>query len=203
MRIYGIILAAGTSSRMGEPKQLLQLGKKPILEHVMNLAKSEDFTKIITVIGYQAERIKNTIWNNEPRLSWVVNEHYLSGISTSINAGIKEIDEPKVNIMVFLGDLPFITTATVHTIFQEGYDQLIETNKPFVIQPTYKGIPGHPVFFGNLDKNWFTKLKGDKGARTLMKNINHHSVIAVKDSGIIFDLDTPEEYEVGKSIFKK
>lgn len=200
--ICAIILAAGTSSRMGKPKQLLQLNGKPLLEHVIGMAVSADFSEIITVIGCEAINIQRAITIDDQRFRWAVNEEYLSGQGSSLKTGISQVGEQHSGIMVFLGDLPFIENTTVQKIYQAGKAMLREYDKSFVIQPEYGGITGHPVFFGHPDKKVFMELQGDRGAKAIMKKIPIRQSIPVDDSGILFDIDTPDAYHEAISLNK-
>lgn len=202
MNIYSIILAAGSSSRMGEPKQLLQLGEKTILEHVIELTITIEFSNIVAVIGNEEDRIRNQISIEDPRFIWAVNEEYNHGQSTSIQAGIRTIDEEYVHVMIFLGDLPFIKKETAGCIYRAGLEKLNGDKKPFIVQPIYKGMPGHPVFFGNMPSRCFDLLAGDKGAKILMKSISSHHKIEVDDKGILFDIDTPRDYMEATQMIK-
>lgn len=199
--ISAIILAAGTSSRMGRLKQILALGDSTILEHVIVKTLEERFSEIITVIGYEASTVKKAISVRDPRFRWVVNGGYGSGQSTSLKLGIENLPENDASFMVFLGDLPFISAATIHSIYASGKDRGKVTSEPFIIQPEYKGIAGHPVFFGNISNHFFSSLKGDRGAKSIMKKVKDHRRLAVDDRGILFDVDTPEDYVKAKRFF--
>ncbi|MBY0123726.1 NTP transferase domain-containing protein [Bacillus sp. S/N-304-OC-R1] len=200
--ICAIILAAGTSSRMGMPKQLLQLNGKPLLEHAIGMAVSAEFSEIITVVGCEATNIQRAITVNDPRFRWVVNEEYLSGQGSSLKTGISQVGEQHSGMMVFLGDLPFIENRTIQSIYQAGKEMLKEYDTSFVIQPEYNGITGHPVFFGHPDKKVFMELKGDRGAKIIMNKISMRQSIPVDDSGILFDIDTPDVYHEAISLNK-
>ncbi|WP_185150648.1 nucleotidyltransferase family protein [Cytobacillus dafuensis] len=200
--ICAIILAAGTSTRMGQPKQLLLLKERPLLEHVIRVAASVDFSEIITVIGCEAVNIQKAITIDDPRFRWVVNEDYLLGQSSSLKTGISNIGKQHAGIMVFLGDLPFIAKNTVQSIYQIGADMLLEGEKSFIVQPEYKGTPGHPVFFGQFDRNLFMQLKGDRGAKAIMNHFSHRKLVSVEDEGIVLDIDTQGDYKKIKNLNK-
>jgi molybdenum cofactor cytidylyltransferase len=199
--ISAIILAAGTSSRMGKMKQILALGDQTILEHVIHRTLVEDFSEVIVVVGHEAKAIRNAISIDNQRFRWVENEAYLSGQSTSLKLGIESLQEQQSNIMVFLGDLPFISAETIRLIYKTGMDKMKETDEAYTIRPTYKGISGHPVFFGNRNRDLFTQLHGDKGAKLIMDKIPNHIRLEVEDRGVLFDVDTPEDYAEAKRIF--
>ncbi|WNS74946.1 nucleotidyltransferase family protein [Bacillus sp. DTU_2020_1000418_1_SI_GHA_SEK_038] len=200
--ICAIILAAGTSSRMGQPKQLLELKGRPLLEHVIRSASTANFSEIITVIGCEADKIQKTISIKDPRFRWVVNKDYLSGQGSSLKTGIAKAGSQHSGVMVFLGDLPFISQSTVQTIFQIGKDMLKNQDESFVIRPEFNGMTGHPVFFGHLDRNLFMQIQGDQGAKAIISKISTRQSISVEDSGILFDVDTPEVYEKARNLNK-
>lgn len=192
--VGAIVLAAGTSSRMGRMKQLLPLKGRPLLRHVIDKVLKEEFSEVVTVIGFQAEKIKEEIQIIDERFRWIVNENYLSGQSSSLKSGVVSLNEKTAGMMVFLGDLPFCSQETIHEIYQTGYELLKTHPTSFVVQPVLYGKAGHPVFFGHVNKNFFNKLEGDRGAKIIMKQIPYHKRISVTDEGILFDIDTPVEY---------
>lgn len=193
-----VILAAGSSSRMGELKQTLELGSSTLLEHVIHLALHEDFAEVITVIGNEAEVIKDTIHIEDSRFRWVMNEDYLSGQSTSLKVGAANVYESNRHAMVFLGDTPFITSETIRKILQVAEEKFTGSTESFVIRPVYHGTAGHPVFFGNIDKSLFTQLHGDTGAKSLFAKFADYVQVEVEDDGVLFDVDTKEEYVKAK-----
>jgi molybdenum cofactor cytidylyltransferase len=98
--------------------------------------------------------------------------------------------------MVFLGDQPLISDETIRLVFQRGLDQCCQMpDQPFVIRPCFQGISGHPVFIGNFRIIDFTGIEGDQGTKQIIQNIRHSFLIPVEASGILFDIDLPEEYE--------
>lgn len=196
--ISAIILAAGTSTRMGEPKQLLKLKERPLLEHAIRTAASVNFSEIITVIGYEASLMQTSIIIDDPRFRWVMNEDYLSGQASSLKVGFSHVEKDAAGVMVFLADLPFISQNTVHSIYQTGIELLNKITESFIVQPKYKGVTGHPAFFGNPNREMFMKLQGDRGAKPLIHTIAHRQILPVDDPGILFDIDTPKAYEEAK-----
>ena len=201
-QISCIILAAGTARRMGKPKQLLPLGNTSILERVIHQTLKESFSEIITVIGHKASVIKQEIIIHDPRFRWVKNEHYLTGQSSSLKVGINHIASDNSSFMVFLGDLPFISNETIQEVLETGVHMEKKTNDPFMIRPTYQGVAGHPVFFGNMDENFFNKLDGDQGAKVMIKEIDCQVYLDVTDEGIIKDIDTPDDYEFARQMIE-
>ena len=85
------------------------------------------------MIGHEAKAIKKVILIDNQRFRWVENEAYLSGQSTSLKVGIESLQEQQSNIMVFLGDLPFISAETIRLIYKTGMDKMKETDEGFSI----------------------------------------------------------------------
>ncbi|MHA6261326.1 nucleotidyltransferase family protein [Sporosarcina sp. CAU 1771] len=196
--ISALILAAGTSSRMGEPKQLLRLGDSLLLEHTIYRLLNERFAEVLAVIGHQAEEIRTRVQIDNTSFKWIENKDYLTGQSSSLKKGVEYLKEDHSNAMVFLSDLPFISEETVDLIYKAGKIQMNKSETPFVIRPTYKNVPGHPVFFGNINQNLFAELEGDTGGKSIMNRIPNRILIKVEDSGILFDIDTPDDYTKAK-----
>lgn len=193
--VSAVILAAGTSSRMGKPKQLLDWNGQPLLSHVIGKVLLHPFSEVIAVIGHEADRIKDLIRIEDSRFRWVVNKQYSSGQASSLKAGLLNVRSKCPNVMIFLGDLPFITQKTVRAVFHEGLDLLTNCHTTFAIQPVYENRKGHPVFFGRVDYDLFAALDGDQGGKALMNRIAEKKALYVDDPGIVKDLDTLDEYK--------
>lgn len=202
-QVCAIILAAGRASRMGQVKQLLRLGNKTILEHVVHRTLQEDFAEIYTVIGHEALQIQQTILVDDSHFNWLVNENYLAGQSSSLKLAIQQINKKYNHIIVFLGDLPFIKRETIRAVYEAGVKLINENEEPFVIRPTYEGNLGHPVFMGNISQSLFMEMTGDSGAISIMNKIKCKKKIEVEDRGVILDIDTPRDYKYALDILEE
>ncbi|MDY0393794.1 nucleotidyltransferase family protein [Virgibacillus halophilus] len=167
--IHAIILAAGTSRRMGKPKQLLPFGDNSLLETVIRLVNKWDFSEVLTVIGREAEIIQKEIIVNDPSFRWIINSSFTNGQSDSLKKAMEQIERTPLNAMIFLGDLPLLKEETIQKVLNAGKEKLVQTSKPFVVRPKMKGKVGHPVFFGNAESEWFQQLHGDQGAKPIIK----------------------------------
>jgi molybdenum cofactor cytidylyltransferase len=194
--IGAIILAAGTSTRMGKAKQLLQINKKAMLEHCIQKCLDFPFQKILVIIGHQANEVKQAIQLKDERVQWIINEDYRKGQSSSFQIAVKEMSKECPSFLVFLGDQPLIRKQTIGRIIQYGNELLQELNSkdPFVIQPFYKEVQGHPVFFGNLEKDALSMVQGDMGAKKLIAQSKRRLELDLNDPFVVFDIDTPDDY---------
>ncbi len=195
-----MILAAGSSTRMGTAKQLLQLDGKCMLEHVIRNVVAQSFEKVMIVIGHKADDIMERISIPSSHCSWIINHKYHLGQSTSFLTAMENIDSTFRSAMFFLGDQPFLKAETIKTVFEEGYKKEKRMTSPFVIRPFYENQPGHPVFWGNVKALDLSTLSGDKGGKGLLSSVKKHC-LHIDDPNILFDIDTLADYQ--KALMKK
>jgi molybdenum cofactor cytidylyltransferase len=186
--ISAIILAAGTSSRMGQAKQLLPLGSSTVLAQTIEHARAAG----VDEVGSSAEPIRHQL---SPSLlagvKVVVNQSYQQGMASSLHAGLSALDPRSAATLIILGDQPFTLPQTLDQIIQAYRD----SGAPIVI-PTCQGTRGNPVL---LDRSVFSEamaLEGDVGCRAIFgKHLEEIVNVEVEDRGILLDLDDREDYE--------
>ena len=187
--ISAILLAAGESKRMGKPKQLMPWGKSTILVQAIDNLKSSTVDEIIVVLGYKAEEIAKTITTKPVKIA--INPDYKQGMSTAIIAGLKLVSSQPQAVMLALGDQPLVDSQTINRLIDEFYNH----DKGIVI-PTYQGKRGHPVIFAIKYKPELLELKGDIGAREIIKNHPGDTLeVAVDSESVISDIDTRSDYQ--------
>lgn len=185
-----IILAAGASTRMGSPKQLLPYQDNTLLQHSINVALADSFTPVIVVVGAKILDILPVI--NNYHITIVENREWQEGLGSSVRIGISTLMDqtPLIeNAILMLCDQPFVTAELLR--------QLVETKAAThkkIVACTYKNTAGVPVLF---DKSFFSELlqlKGQDGAKKLL--IQHSAEVATVPfpEGAI-DIDTPEDYD--------
>jgi molybdenum cofactor cytidylyltransferase len=194
-RIAAVILASGISKRMGTTKQLLPFHGVPLLEYLIQKLIPFPFYKIYAIIGHNAQEIMGTIEIVEPRFDWVLNNQYQEGKSAALKKAVKSLDKAD-GMMVFLADQPLILAATIGDIWNVVEMRLMEQESKFVVQPSFSGKMGHPVFFAKELFPFFDRLQGDEGGKRIIKNANKHYIIPVEDAEILFDVDTPADYQL-------
>jgi molybdenum cofactor cytidylyltransferase len=186
--ISAIILAAGESRRMGEPKQLMPLGKTTILERTVDNFLNSEVHDVIVVVGYRAEEVISLIADRSVAIA--VNSAYREGMSTSIVAGLSLISNKTQGVMLALADQPFIDSHTInHLIEAFGVH-----NKNIAI-PVYQSKRGHPVIFAIKYKEELLRLKGDIGGREIIgQHPDDILEVTVDCEGICVDIDTIDNY---------
>lgn len=195
-----VVLAAGASKRMGEPKQLLNWGESTLLEHTINTVLQLDSDEVIVVLGANFELVKTkisdypiTILNN---LFWEV------GLGKSIACAVEYVNKnsPEVDaVMIVLADQPFIDSSHLKQLSRK----FILNNKQIIATSYKEGKNGVPVIF---DKNYFKELmilETDDGAKHLLKRYSE-SIEVLKPLSENLDIDSKSDYNyLIKEYFKK
>ncbi len=185
--ISAIVLAAGTSSRMGSPKPLLTLGGRPLLERVLETVRDAAVDDIVVVLGHEADRVRDGVSFDGTHA--VVNPAYIEGMSTSLQAGLRAADPRSDGFLIVLGDQPFVQSATINTLIERR-----NGSQAKILIPTYGGARGNPVLLDRSLSEDVQSITGDQGCRAIF---GHHTrgilEVPVDDPGILVDLDTPEQ----------
>lgn len=196
-----IILAAGTSTRMGQTKQLLSIDGQTILGKIITDILSHPFDKVYTVIGHEAAQIQEEIMIDDSRFEWLYNSEYQKGQSTSLKIALRKALLEFSHVFIFLGDLPLIKKETIVMLLETSLKSVNHYSTTFLVRPMYKGIVGHPVFLGNMTPILTEKIQGDQGIKSIRDEIADKIILPVEDVGVIFDIDTPNSYKRLKKHF--
>jgi molybdenum cofactor cytidylyltransferase len=186
--ISAILLAAGESNRMGQPKQLMPFDQSTIVERTIDNLLNSAVSETIVVLGYRDQDVRKTIADKPVKIA--INPDYQQGMSASVIAGLKQVDKRAQAVLIALGDQPFVDSQTINTLVEA----FIANNRGIII-PVYQGRRGNPVIFAIKYKDELWNLKGDIGGREI---INHHPddvlEVAVNCEGVLLDIDTAENY---------
>lgn len=183
-----IVLAAGKSSRLPGFKPLLPLNNKTIIEQTV-LSFYNSCSKIVVVCGYRHNDIAK-ILSEYAKVELVINKNYVSGMFGSVIEGVKKISSERFFILP--ADMPLIKEDTIKKLL-ESYSE--------ILIPSCNGKKGHPVL---LNRKLIPELLSDKTVLSLKDFIQNRTftVMEVDDEGILFDIDTEEDYKSVMSYFK-
>ena len=186
--ISGVILAAGRSSRLGRPKQLLPLAGQPLLAHTVRHAVASELDEVVLVLGHEALRIADAVGEWGQRL--VINPNFASGQSSSLKVGLGALDPTTEAVLFLLGDQPQVTTETIDALLRA----FRETGGP-IVAAEYGGQLGNPVLFGRELFSDLARLSGDEGARVLLRSQAAKVVrVPVANGEPPRDIDTEADY---------
>jgi CTP:molybdopterin cytidylyltransferase MocA len=186
----GVILAAGAARRMGEPKQLLRVHGRPLLEVVVSAACDSQLDEVVVVLGAYADEIAREVAFGRAHV--VVNPDYAKGMSTSLRAGIASLASSVQRAVVILGDQPDIGAELVNRLL----DAQATSGLPAAAL-SFDGLLHPPMvlareLWGDLDS-----LEGDVGCRALVRA--HPELVAAlpadRPGGHPVDIDTRDDFE--------
>ncbi|MDD5590398.1 MAG: molybdenum cofactor cytidylyltransferase [Dehalococcoidales bacterium] len=186
--ISAVLLAAGESSRMGEPKQLLPFGRSTFIEQAVDTLLASAVAEVIVVVGHRAEAVVERIGSRAVRIAQ--NPEYRQGMITSIIAGLKLVAPEAGAIMLALSDQPLLNSRTIDNLIR-GF---LSGDKGIAI-PTCRGIRGHPVIFAPKYIQELMRVKGDIGGRQIIDSHPEDVLeVDVASEGIIVDIDNRDDY---------
>ncbi len=186
--LSAIILAAGESRRMGQPKLLLPLGDKTVIEHAVASMFGSGVDELIVVLGDQAKAVRGIL--SGLGVKTVVNQDYKRGMSSSLVAGLRAVDPQTQAVLIALGDLPLLRPASVKRLIRAYV-----SGQHGIVVPVYQGQRGHPVLFDLKYRAALEGLRGDTGAREILTRHPEDVLeVTVSDAGVRRDIDTAEDY---------
>ena len=188
--IRAILLAAGQSKRLkGENKLIKKFKNKPLINHAINSLIKSKVNKIVVVVGHEDKKIKKIIKKNK-KIIFILNKKYKSGISSSIKTGLKKISKKNKGFLIVQSDMPFIKSSDINKICNS-----IKKRKFLVHALKFKNRVGNPIGFKTSILNKFKKIKGNFGAKFLVKRLNKNTnFIKVSSKKIFKDFDYKKDF---------
>jgi molybdenum cofactor cytidylyltransferase len=187
MSIAGVVLAAGSSSRMGRPKPLLMAGDQTFLARILGSMRQAGISDLTVVVAPDAARVCEEARSHG--VGVVVNPRPERGQLSSFQTGVGALSKSCSGAVVALVDHPFVDSATYRSVAAS-----LEESEERLVVPTYGGRRGHPLGMGRV---WFPELAAvpdGEGVRWLLhRNPAAVLEIPVGDPGVTLDIDTPDD----------
>jgi molybdenum cofactor cytidylyltransferase len=185
-RVTGLVLAAGGSSRLGRPKQLLPFGSGTLLDHVLGVARRCGFDQTLCVLGGAAELVRAEV--DLTGVEAVENPGFGTGCSSSIAVAVAAVDPRSDVLVLMLGDQPGVTVPTVDALLDSRGGAALAACR-------YEDGRGHPLAFARSVFGDLRTLHGDKAVWRLLAE-NEADVVDVPVAGTIpHDIDIWSDYE--------
>lgn len=187
--IDGIVLAAGASRRMGEPKPLMQTEGTTFLERAVNLLRKGGCRYVIAVVNDSDDWIARLADTSGAAV--VINDQPGAEQIDSLRLGIANLPDGYEGVLVLPVDFPRVQQHTVEELMRE-----FSTSRPPVLNPAYNGTAGHPVIFSRALVVELLRPDLPDGARTVIdRHAQEARTINVGDAGVLIDIDTPADYQ--------
>jgi molybdenum cofactor cytidylyltransferase len=183
--LHVLILAAGASTRLGQPKQLVKLGGRPVLHRVVSNAVSLAGHAVTVVIGAHAREMTHLLGHSPA--SVIVNRSWEEGMGSSLRFGIAALPPACEAVLVLLGDQVGVTLDDLKRLASawQGEESMLAAS-------AYDGHMGVPAIFPRICFSELAELRGDQGARKILER-NSYRLVRVLMPNAALDLDTPED----------
>lgn len=185
-----ILLAAGASHRMGQPKQLLSIAGRPLVAHVAAAALASPAWPVVVVLGADAEKIKPALAGLP--LLIAQNYEWPEGLASSIRTGLVMLENFSTAldaVLIAPADLPAFSADAIMRLVA-----VLRAGPHSIVAARYAGCIGSPALFARVHFPALHALRGEEGARALLAD-NTDAVAAVDLPEFALDLDTPDDYE--------
>ena len=164
--IKAILLAAGQSKRLKSENKLIKLyKKKPLINHSLNALHKSKVNKVIVVLGHQKKELQKIIKKNNKNI-FTYNKEYKKGMASSIKAGLRKLNKKDKGFIIVQSDMPFIKSSDINKIYNS-----IKSKKYLVHVLKYRNRVGNPIGFDISIMKKFKKIKGDVGAKFMVKRL--------------------------------
>lgn len=181
-----VILAAGSSNRLGRPKQLEELGAESLLARAVRVAAGARLGAVLVVV--RAADVGVTAEARRQPCEVVSNEEASEGMAASIRAGVRALGDAAAGVIVMTCDQPAVTSEHLRLLAAEAAD--------YIVASAYGGRRGVPAYFPSSRFGDLMELRGDAGARELLRDVR-----TVELKGGEADIDTQDDLYRVRALF--
>ena len=186
---WAVILAAGSSRRMGKPKLLLPYGQSTIIETVVDNILNSCIEHVMIVLGPNQNEIHRAL--SKKPVQFCHNRDHDKGMLSSVICGIRALPPDALSALIFLGDQPGIPPAVINRVFEAYKEELYG-----IVIPVTAHRRGHPLLVDMKYRKALEQLDLEEGLRSLRHQFPEDVLeVEVDEPGILVDIDTHEDYE--------
>jgi len=185
--IAGIVLAAGTSTRMGENKLLFDLAGESVVHRAVRIATEGGLNPVIAVLGHEAGRVRRELEG----LTCVVveNPDYANGVNSSLKTGIAAVPASAAAVVVMLADMPFVTAEMIASLIA----RYRTSSAPLVISD-YDGVNAPPMLYDRVLFPELQTMEGEGCGRVVVRRHRQEAEVLAWPAAALTDLDVPDDY---------
>jgi len=183
--LHTLVLAAGSASRFGSPKQLARVGGQMLLQRAVSQATEVSGHAVIVVLGAHAEQISPLLRRSSATVE--INRHWEEGLASSLRLGIQRLPGSCEGVLVTLADQAAITTFDLRRLARAWRRQ-----PDWLIAASYEGHTGVPAVFPSWCFGDFAGLRGDAGARSILARHSDRCMRIPMPNAAV-DIERPED----------
>ena len=193
-KISAIVLAAGTSGRMGDANKLfLNFHEKTIVQHVIENVLDSSVSEVV-VVGSELSMERLASFNYQS-VRLVENKEYQRGMTSSIQRGVEASNKEADGFMICLGDQPTIDSA-IYSQLVEAFDRTNSEGKKNIVVPFHENKQGNPVIFSSYYKQDILVHEAPEGCRGILHSAQPYiKQVDIKNASVLNDIDTKEDYK--------
>ncbi len=193
--VGGVVLAGGSSTRMGKNKLLFDLDGESVVRRAVRHALDAGLDPVITVLGYEADLIERELDNLDQRCRIVVNSEFEHGINSSLKSGIAAIPATCIGVVVMLADMPLVTAEMIATLVA----RYRTSDAPLVISD-YDGVNAPPMLYDRVLFEELRVMEGEGCGRQVVRRHRDSAAVVAWAVSALTDLDVPGDYELVRSL---
>jgi molybdenum cofactor cytidylyltransferase len=193
--VAGVVLAAGSSARMGKNKLLFDLDGEPVVRRAVRRAAAAGLDPVIAVLGYEAEIVRRELDGLDPPCRIVVNPDYERGINSSLKTGIAAVPATAVAAVVMLADMPLVTSDMIAALVA----RYRSSEAPLVISD-YDGVNAPPMLYDRVLFEELRAMEGEGCGRQVVRRHRTSAEVVAWPVTALTDLDLPSDYELVRSL---
>jgi len=187
-RVAAVVLAAGSSTRMGRNKLLLDLGGETMVRRAARAAIDAGVDRVVVVLGHDEPRVRAEL--DGLSCSPIVNPDHAQGVGTSLQSGVRQAAAEADAIVVVLADMPFVTAAMIATLVERHR----VTGAPLVVSH-YGDVQAPPTLYGRALFAELLSIPGERCAKQVVRRHESEAVVVAWPEDALRDVDVPEDYE--------
>lgn len=190
---WAVILAAGSSRRMGSQKLLLPLGQSTIIETVVDNVLNSSLDQVMVVLGANQTEIRDVLGNRP--VHFCHNKEHKKGMLSSVRCGIRALPADALTALIYLGDQPGIPPSITNSVLLAYSEELYG-----IVIPVFEHRRGHPLLVDMKYRKEIEQLDLEEGLRSLRHHFPEDVLeVEVEEPGILVDIDTPADYNKARS----
>jgi molybdenum cofactor cytidylyltransferase len=184
--VAGVLLAAGTSSRYGEPNKLLEsVEGEPMVRRSVQALLAADLDSVTVVLGYEADRVRDALAGLD--VEFLENPNYETGQASSVRRAVEHLGDVDATIFA-LGDMPFVDPGSVETLAAT-----FDATGRSALAAGEDGQRGNPVLFAAEHFDALADASGDTGGRSVLLDAEDGAIVETGDTGVLRDVDRPDD----------
>ena len=188
VRIAGIVLAAGSSTRMGRNKMLLEIGGEPLVRRAVRTALEAGLDPVLVVLGHEADRAREAVAGLDCRV--VLNPDHAQGVRVSMQAGVRALPADVNAGVIMLADMPFVSADMIRTV-AERY----RAGRPPLVVSEYGDVNAPPTLYDRALFPELLAMGGEGCGKQVVRHHKHEAAVVPWPEAALADVDVPEDYE--------